>query len=195
MLVRRRVSVINRKIQQRLVRHAILRRNLKRDAPQDRQVKPQRVLPLKVNALAARAFPRAWCETLACEGFCYRDQLHYHINHHRGKLIGFLQGVVFHMAIEINNKSPSFGKHVDLKISAEKKRVLWIPEVFAHGFVVLSETADFLYKSMDYYVAEHKRFIVWNDLVLNTHWAGGLVPALLTKDLQGKPFTYPEVFA
>ena len=99
------------------------------------------------------------------------------------------------MAIEINNKSLSFGKHVDLKISAEKKRMSWITEVFAHGFVVLSETADFLYKSMDYYVAEHKRFIVWNDLVLNIHWAGGLVPAFFTKDLQGKPLNYAEVFA
>ncbi len=177
------------------MRHAILRSNLKHDAPQDLQVKPQRVLPLKVNALAARAFPRAWCETLACEGFCYRDQLHYHIKRHRGRLIGFLQGVVFHMAIDINNKFPSFGKHVDVELSAEKKRMSWIPEVFAHGFVVLSDTADFLYKSMDYYAAEHKRYIVWNYPVLNIHWADGLVPALLTKDLQGKPFIDAKIFA
>ena len=124
-----------------------------------------------------------------------RDQLHYHTQRPRGRLICFLQGVVFHMAVDINNKSPSFGKHVDMELSAEKKRMSWIPEVFAHGFGVLSETADFLYKSMDYYAAEHKRCIVWNDLVLNIHWAGGLVPAFFTKDLQGKPFTYPEVFA
>ena len=99
------------------------------------------------------------------------------------------------MAIDRNNKSPSFGKHVNVELSVEKKRISWIPEVFAHGFVVLSETADFLYKSMDYYAAEHKPYIVWNYPVLNIHWAGGLVPALFTKDLQGKPFTYPEVFA
>ena len=109
--------------------------------------------------------------------------------------MGFVQSVVFYMKIDINNKSPSFGKHVDVELSVEKKRMSGIPEVFTHGFVVLSDTADFLYKSMDYYVAEHKRFIVWNDLVLNIHWAGGLVPAFFTKDLQGKPLTYAEVFA
>ena len=71
----------------------------------------------------------------------------------------------------------------------------WTPKVFAHGFAVLSETVDFLYNSMDYYAAEHKRCIVWNYPVLNIHWAGVLVPALFTKDLQGKPITYAEVFA
>ena len=124
-----------------------------------------------------------------------RDQLYYHIQRPRGRLMGFVQSVVFHMKIDIHNKSPSFGKHVDVELTAEKKRMSWIPEVFAHGFVVLSETADFLYKSMDYYAAEHKPYIVWNYPVLNIHWAGGLVPALFTKDLQGKPFTYAKVFA
>jgi dTDP-4-dehydrorhamnose 3,5-epimerase len=71
----------------------------------------------------------------------------------------------------------------------------WIPKVFAHGFVVLSETAGCLHKSMDYFAAEHKRCIASNYPVLNIRWAGGLVPALFTKDLQGKTFTYVEVFA
>ena len=124
-----------------------------------------------------------------------RDQLYYHIQRPRGRLMGFVQSVVFYMKIDINNKSPSFGKHVEVELSVEKKRMSWIPEVFTHGFVVLSETVDFLYKSMDYNAAEHKRCIVWNDPVLNIHWADGLVPALLTKDLQGKTFIDAKVFA
>lgn len=93
--------------------------------------------------------------------------LHYQIQHPQGKLVRVVHGEVFDVAVDIRKGSPTFGKWVGVVLSAENKKQLWVPEGFAHGFVVLSETAEFLYKTTDYWYPEHERSIVWNDTALN----------------------------
>ena len=121
--------------------------------------------------------------------------LHYQIQNPQGKLVRVTQGEVFDVAVDLRKSSKTFGQWVGETLSAENKRQLWIPEGFAHGFVVLSETAEFLYKTTDYYAPEHERCIAWNDPALNIQWPSGLMPALSAKDAQGKTFTDAEVFA
>ena len=121
--------------------------------------------------------------------------LHYQIQNPQGKLVRVTQGEVFDVAVDLRKSSKTFGQWVGVHLSAENKKQLWIPEGFAHGFVVLSETAEFLYKTTDYYVPEHERCIAWNDPALNIQWASGLVPAFSAKDAQGKTFAEAEVFA
>ena len=89
--------------------------------------------------------------------------LHYQIQQPQGKLVRVVQGAVFDVAVDIRRSSPTFGRHVALELSAENKRMLWIPEGFAHGFMVLSESADFLYKTTDYYAPQYERCIAWNE--------------------------------
>jgi len=112
--------------------------------------------------------------------------LHYQIQQSQGKLVRVVQGSVFDVAVDIRKSSPTFGQYVALELSAENKRMLWIPEGFAHGFLVLSETAEFLYKTTDYYAPEHERSIAWNDTKLNIQWPIQGAPALSAKDLLGK---------
>lgn len=121
--------------------------------------------------------------------------LHYQIQNPQGKLVRVTQGEVFDVAVDLRKSSKTFGQWVGETLSAENKRLLWIPEGFAHGFVVLSETAEFLYKTTDYYAPEHERCIAWNDPLLNIHWPSGLVPALSAKDAQGRTLADAEVFA
>jgi len=89
--------------------------------------------------------------------------LHYQIQHPQGKLVRVVQGAVLDVAVDIRKSSPTFGQHVATELSAENKRMLWIPEGFAHGFVVLSDTAEFLYKTTDYWYPEHERSLRWDD--------------------------------
>ena len=89
--------------------------------------------------------------------------LHYQIQHPQGKLVRVVQGVVFDVAVDIRKSSPTFGQYVGVELSAENKRMFWVPEGFAHGFVVLSDTAEFLYKTTDYWAPEFERSIAWND--------------------------------
>lgn len=121
--------------------------------------------------------------------------LHYQIQHPQGKLVRVVQGAVLDVAVDIRKKSPTFGQHVALELSAENKLMLWVPEGFAHGFVVLTETAEFLYKTTDYWFPEHERCIVWNDPTLAINWGLQTPPMVSAKDAQGKNFSVAEVFA
>lgn len=114
----------------------------------------------------------------------------------QGKLVRVVQGAVFDVAVDIRKSSPTFGQWVGETLSADNKKQLWIPPGFAHGFLTLSNTAEFLYKTTDYWAPEYERAIIWNDATLNIDWPlSGSVPQLATKDAQAKRFTEAEVFA
>lgn len=121
--------------------------------------------------------------------------LHYQIQHAQGKLVRVVQGAVLDVAVDIRKSSPTFGKHVMLELSAENKRMFWIPPGFAHGFVVISDTAEFLYKTTDYWFPEHERCIRWDDPALGINWQLQEAPALSAKDAQGKLLAEAELFA
>ena len=122
--------------------------------------------------------------------------LHYQIQHPQGKLVRVVQGAVLDVAVDIRKSSPTFGQHVTLELSEENKRMLWIPEGFAHGFIVLSDSAEFLYKTTDYWFPEHERCIRWNDPTLAINWKlEGSTPLVSGKDAQGKNLGEAELFA
>jgi dTDP-4-dehydrorhamnose 3,5-epimerase len=114
--------------------------------------------------------------------------LHYQIQHAQGKLVRVVAGEVFDVAVDMRRSSPNFGKWTAQVLSAENRRQLWIPAGFAHGFLVLSDTADFLYKTTDYWFAEHERAVVWNDPDLAIDWPLDGEPVLAAKDAAGKRF-------
>jgi dTDP-4-dehydrorhamnose 3,5-epimerase len=111
--------------------------------------------------------------------------LHYQLQNPQGKLVRVAQGEVFDVAVDIREGSPTFGGWVSQILSAENKKQLWIPEGFAHGFLVLSETAEFLYKTTNYYFPEHERCIIWNDPQLDIKWPLKDTPSLSPKDANG----------
>lgn len=121
--------------------------------------------------------------------------LHYQIQQPQGKLVRVVVGEVFDVAVDLRKSSPTFGQWVGDILSAENKKQMWIPEGFAHGFVVLSDAAEVLYKTTDYWAPEHERCIAWNDksLAINWHIHGG--PVLSSKDAQGKLFAEAEAFS
>lgn len=121
--------------------------------------------------------------------------LHYQIQQPQGKLVRVVQGEVFDVVVDIRKSSPSFGQWVGEILSAENKRQMWVPEGFAHAFVVLSDTAEFLYKTTDYYAPEHERCIAWNDPAIAIQWPLDGAPALSAKDQQGTPLAAAEHFA
>lgn len=121
--------------------------------------------------------------------------LHYQIQHPQGKLVRVVQGAVLDVTVDIRRSSPTFGQYVALELSAENKQMLWIPEGFAHGFVVLSDAAEFLYKTTDYWSPEHERCIRWNDPALAIDWKLQVPPMLSAKDAQGKVLAEAELFA
>lgn len=120
--------------------------------------------------------------------------LHYQIKHPQGKLVRVVQGGVFDVAVDIRRTSQTFGKWVGVELSAENKRQLWIPEGFAHGFLVTTEKAEFLYKTTDYYAPEYERCIRWNDQGLSINWPIDGEPIVSQKDAQGASFSDAEVF-
>lgn len=120
--------------------------------------------------------------------------LHYQIQQPQGKLVRAAQGEVFDVAVDIRRSSPTFGKWVGALLSAENKHQLWVPEGFAHGFVVLSETAEFLYKTTNYYAPAHERSILWNDPDLAIDWKFDGQPLLSAKDQAAKRLSQAEVF-
>ena len=120
--------------------------------------------------------------------------LHYQLHRAQGKLVRVVHGEVFDVAVDIRRSSPTFGKWVGSYLSAENKHQLWVPEGFAHGFVVLSESAEFLYKTTDYYAPEHERCIRWDDPQIGIDWPIVGEPALSGKDRQGKRLADAEVF-
>lgn len=121
--------------------------------------------------------------------------LHYQIQQPQGKLVRVVQGAVFDVAVDIRKSSPTFGQHVALELSADNKRMLWIPQGFAHGFLVLTDTAEFLYKTTDYYAPEFERSIAWDDANLNIDWPLATAPSLSAKDAQASAFADATCFA
>jgi len=111
--------------------------------------------------------------------------LHYQIEQPQGKLVRVVSGAVFDVAVDIRKCSSTFGKWVGIELNEHNHRQLWIPPGFAHGFVVLSETADFLYKTTDFYAPAHERCIVWNDPIIGIDWPLTAQPSLSVKDQQG----------
>jgi dTDP-4-dehydrorhamnose 3,5-epimerase len=120
--------------------------------------------------------------------------LHYQIQQPQGKLVRVIAGEVFDVAVDVRRSSPTFGQWVGVTLSADNKRQLWIPPGFAHGFVVTSDSAEFLYKTTDYWAPEHERSIAWNDPAIGIEWPAGLVPTLSGKDQLGKVLAEAEVF-
>lgn len=115
--------------------------------------------------------------------------LHYQIQHPQGKLVRVVQGAVFDVAVDIRPTSPTFGKWAGATLTAENKQQLWIPPGFAHGFSVLSESAEFLYKTTDYWFPQFERCIAWNDPELAVEWPlGSVAPIISAKDAQGMSF-------
>ncbi|TAM03059.1 MAG: dTDP-4-dehydrorhamnose 3,5-epimerase [Paraburkholderia sp.] len=122
--------------------------------------------------------------------------LHYQIQQPQGKLVRVVRGAVFDVAVDIRKHSATFGKWVGVELSEDNHRQLWVPPGFAHGFVVLSESADFLYKTTDYYAPQFERCIVWNDPDIGIAWPDLGAPVLLSaKDQQGARLSEAEVFA
>jgi dTDP-4-dehydrorhamnose 3,5-epimerase len=114
--------------------------------------------------------------------------LHYQIQNPQGKLVRVVQGEVFDVAVDLRKSSKTFGEWVGTHLSAENKKQLWVPEGFAHGFVVLSESAEFLYKTTDYYAPGDEHCIFWDDPEIGIQWPLTAAPLLSAKDLQGKPW-------
>lgn len=120
--------------------------------------------------------------------------LHYQVQQPQGKLVRVVQGAVFDVAVDIRKSSPTFGKWVGALLTADNKHQFWVPEGFAHGFVVLSDTAEFLYKTTDYYAPAHERSILWNDPELAINWTTDITPILSAKDQAAKLLREAEVF-
>ena len=121
--------------------------------------------------------------------------LHYQIEHAQGKLVRVTAGAVYDVAVDLRRSSPTFGQWVGFTLSAEDKRMAWIPPGFAHGFCVTSESAEFLYKTTDYYSPAHERTLLWNDPQLAIPWPLSGEPLLAAKDKSGLPLTAAETFA
>ena len=120
--------------------------------------------------------------------------LHYQIQHPQGKLVRVTQGAVFDVAVDMRRSSPNFGKWAGVELSADNKRQLWVPPGFAHGFVVLSDTAEFLYKTTDYWFPEFERSLRWNDPQVDIAWPIQEEPQLAKKDAEGSPFSSADTF-
>jgi len=121
--------------------------------------------------------------------------LHYQIQQPQGKLVRVVSGTVFDVAVDLRKSSPTFGQWVGEILSADNKRQLWVPEGFGHGFVVLSDSAEFLYKTTNYYAPQFERSIAWNDPDLAIDWQFDGMPSLSAKDAQGSSLRNAEVFA
>jgi dTDP-4-dehydrorhamnose 3,5-epimerase len=121
--------------------------------------------------------------------------LHYQIQRPQGKLVRVVSGEVFDVVVDIRKSSPTFGQWYGLRLSAENQRQLWIPPGFAHGFQVLSDSADFLYKTTDYWAPEFERCIIWNDPTLSIAWPLAEASLISAKDAQGTAFHDAEIFS
>jgi dTDP-4-dehydrorhamnose 3,5-epimerase len=121
--------------------------------------------------------------------------LHYQIKQTQGKLVRAVEGEILDVAVDVRRSSPTFGGWEAVRLSGENKRMLWIPAGFAHGFCVLSENAQVLYKATDYYAPEYERTVAWNDLDLNIEWELAGVPIVSAKDQRGVALRDAETFA
>jgi dTDP-4-dehydrorhamnose 3,5-epimerase len=121
--------------------------------------------------------------------------LHYQLPPYaQGKLVRVVQGAVWDVAVDMRKSSPTFGRWVGIELTESNHRQFWMPPGFAHGFLVLSETADFLYKTTNYYAPSHDRGVIWNDIDLNINWPKEITPQLSAKDLKNLAFASCEVF-
>ena len=120
--------------------------------------------------------------------------LHYQIQHSQGKLVRVIAGAVFDVAVDLRRASPTFGEHVAVELSADNKRMLWIPPGFAHGFIVVSEAAEFMYKTTDYWYAEHERTLLWSDPALRIRWPLAGAPVITSRDAAGSPLAVAETY-
>ena len=120
--------------------------------------------------------------------------LHYQIEHAQGKLVRVTQGEVFDVAVDMRRSSPNFGQWVGVVLSSDNKRQLWIPPGFAHGFLVTSDSAEFLYKTTDYWYPEFERSLLWNDPAVGVQWPLEVTPLLAAKDMAGLPLASASAF-
>ena len=120
--------------------------------------------------------------------------LHYQIEHPQGKLVRVTQGQVFDVVVDLRRSSPHFGKWDGVVLSADNRRQLWIPPGFAHGFLVTSDSAEFLYKTTDYWYPEHERSLLWNDPTVKVQWPVQGAPQLAAKDAAARQLQEAEVF-
>jgi dTDP-4-dehydrorhamnose 3,5-epimerase len=120
--------------------------------------------------------------------------LHYQLRQPQGKLVRVVAGEVFDVAVDLRRSSPTFGRWVGETLSAQNRRMMWVPEGFAHGFLVLSDIAEFLYKTTDYYAPEHERTLLWNDPAIGVAWPLDGAPVLKPKDAAGTPLASAETF-
>ena len=120
--------------------------------------------------------------------------LHYQIKQPQGKLVRVARGRVFDAVVDLRKSSATFGRWVGAELSEDNHRQFWIPPGFAHGFLVLSESADFIYKATDYYAPEHERCLIWNDPTVGINWPVNMEPILSAKDRAGLPLRDVEVF-
>ena len=122
--------------------------------------------------------------------------LHYQIENPQGKLVRVARGAVFDVAVDIRKASPTFGRWVGVELTEQNYRQLWVPAGFAHGFLVLSDSADFLYKTTNYYAPQHERCIAWNDKDIAINWPNiSMEPKLSVKDTAGKNLHQADLFA
>jgi dTDP-4-dehydrorhamnose 3,5-epimerase len=122
--------------------------------------------------------------------------LHYQVRQPQGKLVRCVRGAVFDVAVDLRESSPTFGKWVGVELSEDNRRQMWVPVGFAHGFLVLTDMAEFLYKTTDYYAPDHERCIAWNDATLDIKWPNmAVAPQLSKKDLAGSSFESASRFA
>ncbi|HEX3059756.1 MAG TPA: dTDP-4-dehydrorhamnose 3,5-epimerase [Usitatibacter sp.] len=120
--------------------------------------------------------------------------LHYQLRQPQGKLVRVVAGEVFDVVVDLRRSSPTFGRWVGETLSAQNRRMMWVPEGFAHGFLVLSDLAEFLYKTTDYYAPEHERTLLWNDPAIGVTWPLDGAPVLKPKDAAGTPLASAETF-
>jgi dTDP-4-dehydrorhamnose 3,5-epimerase len=120
--------------------------------------------------------------------------LHYQIRHAQGKLVRVTVGAVLDVAVDLRRGSSTFGRHVALELSADNRKMLWIPAGFAHGFLVISEDAEFLYKTTDYWYPEHERTLLWNDAALSIAWPLGGPPIIAARDAAGNALAAAETY-
>ena len=122
--------------------------------------------------------------------------LHYQLTQTQGKLVRVTSGEVYDVAVDMRKSSPTFGQHVGVVLSGDNKKQLWVPEGFAHGFYVMSESAEFVYKCTNYYAPEHEVSLLWNDVVLAIEWplVDGVIPSLSAKDKVGLSFEHAPSF-
>lgn len=120
--------------------------------------------------------------------------LHYQMVKPQGKLVRVVRGTVFDVAVDMRRDSERFGRWVGVELSEDNHRQLWVPPGFAHGFLVTSDSADFLYKTTDYYAPEHERAVLWNDPEIGIAWPAGVAPVLSEKDARAKPLSQADTF-